>query len=245
MVGFTPRVAICAVLLLGCSSVDYLETVNGSDPEIVNVSQTITVRQGQIFDGKGKLYDWTGQGDCSQSEGMPPMFKLASNSALRNLRMRNAPDGVHIKGSNVLVDNIVNLDVCEDAISIKLDENKSIPKDIIISNSKFYDCEDKAIQITRGKNLLIANNEFHRCAKTIRVKENASDIRFENNKVYDAKIAIKVTGGSGSATGNFIDGAKVAIWAEQNGVFEDKGGNRLRRVDEPIRETEGGSVIVE
>ena len=245
MVGTAYRVALCAFLMLGCSSVNSPDAANGSDPKIVNVSQTITVRQGQIFDGKGKLYDWTGEGDCSQVEGMPPMFKLASNSALRNLRMRNAPDGIHIKGSNVLVDNIVNVDVCEDAISIKLDENKSIPTDIIISNSKFYDCEDKAIQITRGKNLLIANNEFHRCAKAIRVKENASDIRFENNKVYGAKIAIKVTGGSGTATGNFIDGAKVAIWAEKDGVFTDKGSNRLRRVLEPIRETEGGRVIVE
>ena len=244
MVGAAFRIGTC-ILMLGCSSVDAPETASGSEPDIVNVSQTISVRSGQIFDGKGKLYDWTGQGDCSQDEGMPPMFKLASNSALRNLRMRNAPDGVHIKGSNVVVDNIVNLDVCEDAISIKLDENKNIPKDIIISNSRFYDCEDKAIQITRGKNLLIANNEFHRCAKAIRVKENASDIRFDNNEVYDAKIAIKVTGGSGTAKGNLIDGAKVAIWAEQNGSFTDKGGNQLRRVGEPIRETEGGTVIVE
>ena len=82
--------------MLGCSSVNSPDAANGSDPKIVNVSQTITVRQGHIFDGKGKLYDWTGQGDCSQTEGMAPMFKLASNSALRNLRMRNAPDGVHI-----------------------------------------------------------------------------------------------------------------------------------------------------
>ena len=245
MVGKTLWSAACACLLIGCTSVDSPEAVSGDAAEIVKVSQPIPIREGQIFDGKGALYEWTGEGDCSQTEGMPPMFKISANAALKNLRMKNAPDGIHIKGSNVVVDNIVNLDVCEDAISIKLDKNKSVPQNIIISNSKFYDCEDKAIQITRGKNLLIRDNEFHRCAKAIRVKENARDIRFDNNKVYDAKVAIKVTGGSGSATGNLIDGAKVAIWAEKDGVFTDKGSNRLRRVIDPIRETEGGRVIVE
>ena len=245
MVGKTLWSAACACLLIGCTSVDGSDIAGGPQPDIVKVSQTITIREGQIFDGKGALYEWTGEGDCSQTEGMPPMFKISANAALKNLRMKNAPDGIHIKGSNVVVDNIVNLDVCEDAISIKLDKNKSVPQNIIISNSKFYDCEDKAIQITRGKNLLISDNEFYRCAKAIRVKENASDIRFENNKVYDAKIAIKVTGGNGTATGNLIDGAKVAIWAEKDGVFTDKGSNQLRRVLEPIRETEGGRVIVE
>ena len=132
MVGKVYPSALCAALVLGCSSVDAPETASGSDPDIVNVSQTITVRSGQIFDGKGKLYDWTGEGDCSQDEGMPPMFKLASNSALRNLRMRNAPDGVHIKGSNVVVDNIVNLDVCEDAISCLLYTSPS-PRDATLS----------------------------------------------------------------------------------------------------------------
>jgi len=214
--------------LPSCSSAQKPEVL--TSPEhgpIVQVYETILIPEGAVFDGKGSLYGWAGEGDCSQTEGMPPMFKMADNSTLKNIRMQNAPDGIHIKGSNVTIDYIVNLDVCEDAISIKLDKNKQIPENITISNSAFFDCEDKAIQITRGENLHIHNNEFHRCAKAIRVKEEARNIRFENNKIYDAKVA----------------GAKLGLWAEKDGTITDGGGNTFRKVTERRRKTEGGQVI--
>lgn len=215
------------------------------DTNTVYVSKTISVGIGKDFDGLGKLYEWVGKGDCSQTEGMPPMFKVSAGAKLRNLQMKNAPDGIHIAGSNVILDNITNLDVCEDAISIKLDKNKRAPQNILIINSKFFDCEDKAIQITRGSNILIAKNEFHRCAKAIRVKEKATDIRFEQNKVYQAKVAVKVTGGNGSASDNLIDGAKVAFWAEKDGRFIVNNDNRVNNVTEIYRETELGKIIIE
>lgn len=233
-------------LLSGCSSASKPEVINSSKfGPMVQVYETIIVPDGAVFDGKGSLYDWAGEGDCSQTEGMPPMFKLKGNSVLKNIRMKNAPDGIHIGGSNVTVDNIVNLDVCEDAISIKLDKNKNIPHDIVISNSKFFDCVDKAIQITRGENLHIHNNEFHRCAKAIRVKEKATNIRFENNKVYESKVAIKVTGGDVFVANNLFEGAKIGFWVEQDGRFHDGGGNSLRNIAERKRKTEGGRFVTE
>ncbi len=229
----------------GCSSAGESRSLNPSHRDaIIKVSETIKVDRGEIFDGGGALYDWVGAGDCSQTEGMAPMFKLSENSTLKNLRMRNAPDGIHIKGSNVTIDNIVNVDVCEDAISIKLDRNKKIPTNIRIYNSKFFDCEDKAIQITRGNGLLIKNNEFRRCAKPVRVKELAKEIRFEDNKIYSAKVAIKVTGGEIWAARNTIDGAKIGFWAEQGGIITNGGGNNLSDVIHPTKETEGGQIIV-
>jgi len=246
-----PIVIIIAIfplfsILTACGNVSKPEVLNSPKlGPMVQVYETIIVPEGAIFDGKGSLYDWAGEGDCSQTEGMPPMFKLKANSVLKNIRMRNAPDGIHIGGSNVTIDNIINLDVCEDAISIKLDKNKNVPRDIVISNSKFFDCEDKAIQITRGKSLYIYNNEFYRCAKAMRVKENATDIRFENNKVYDAKVAIKVTGGEVSVANNLFSGAKVAFWVERKGKFKDGGGNVFRNIIERKRRTEGGQFIAE
>lgn len=176
----------------------------------IQVPQTIVVASGKTFDGNNALYDWVGTGDCSQTEGMPPMFKLMDGASLINLRMRGAPDGIHIHGSNVTVQNVTNLDVCEDAISIKLTRTKSIPQNISILDSKFYDCEDKAIQITRGHNIYIRRNEFHRCAKAVRLQRRASNIYFEDNKRYDARIAVKVSGGSIISSCNVFDGAKVA-----------------------------------
>ena len=234
------------LMFAGCGNANKPQVIRSpQEGTIIQVSETVVVDAGVVFDGAGILYDWVGEGDCSQTEGMPPMFRLSENATLKNLRMRNAPDGIHVRGSNVTIDNIVNLDVCEDAISIKLDRNKRAPRNTTISNSKFFDCADKAIQITRGDGLLIHNNEFHRCAKAIRVKEQATNIRFEDNKIYNAKTAVKVTGGEVFATGNLIDGAKVGFWAEQGGTVTDGGGNRLLGVSENIRETEGGRVIIE
>lgn len=235
---------LISCIYLGLSGCALSQTVSPKDISIIKVSDTIIIGASKVLDGQGKLFEWTGKGDCSQTEGMPPMFKLRAGASLRNLQMKNAPDGIHIAGSNVTLDNIVNLDVCEDAVSIKLDKNKRTPQNVTISNSKFFDCEDKAIQITRGNNILIQGNEFHRCAKAVRIKEQASNIRFENNKVYDAKIAVKVTGGSGSAAGNLINGAKVAFWAEKGGHFTIDNSNQVKAASEIIRETERGRITV-
>ena len=64
-------------LLSGCSSASKPEVINSSKfGPMVQVYETIIVPDGAVFNGKGSLYDWAGEGDCSQTEGMPPMFKL-------------------------------------------------------------------------------------------------------------------------------------------------------------------------
>ena len=42
----------------------------------IKISKTIIVEENQTYDGKGQLHVWNGKGDCSQKEGMPPMFVL-------------------------------------------------------------------------------------------------------------------------------------------------------------------------
>ena len=244
--------ALCLIICLfglvsGCAGPN-AQTPSASDSNqerVIQVRKTINVAKGKTFDGMGALYDWTGAGDCSQTEGMPPMFKLSHGATLQNLRMRNAPDGIHVRGSHVTISNIVNLDVCEDAISIKLDKNKSIPSHVTIKDSKFYDCEDKAIQITRGRHLLIKNNEFHNCAKALRLQKEAKNIRFEGNKIYNAKVAIKVSGGEIVSSGNYFDTAKLGYWIEKNGVLREGHGNRMKNVTEVVRFTEGGTAVLE
>ncbi|TQV74159.1 hypothetical protein FKG94_16245 [Exilibacterium tricleocarpae] len=210
----------------------------------VDVRETITVGENEIFDGNGDMYDWNGEGDCSQREGMPPMFILLPGSTLKNLWIRGAPDGIHVKGSNIVIDNIVNVDVCEDAISISKSKHYVTGENIKILNSEFFHCHDKAIQLTRGTDILIKNNEFYDCAKAVRIKEQAQSIRFEDNRVFDARSVIKVTGGKGYAKGNFIRGSRVGFWAEKSGSLIDTGGNVFVDVIEKYRETEGGKVTI-
>jgi len=219
--------------------------LDGFDGATIFVKKTIEIKRDEIFDGKGNLYEWVGKGDCSQTEGMPPMFRLLPGSTIKNLWMKNAPDGIHVKGSNIVIDNIVNVDVCEDAISISKSKHYLTGKNIQIINSKFFHCQDKAIQLTRGSNILIKNNQFFKCAKAVRVKEQASNIIVENNRVLFAKHAIKVTGGQAIAKGNYIETAKSAFWVEKNGEIIDAGNNTMTNVELHHKQTENGKIIVE
>jgi|TARA_Y100000031_G_scaffold154033_2_gene200657 hypothetical protein len=97
---------------------DYI-SFKGFRGKTIEVAARIVVGENEVFDGNGNLYDWVGEGDCSQTEGMSPMFVLLSGATLKNIWIRNAPDGIHVKGSNIVVNNMVNVDVCEDAISKK------------------------------------------------------------------------------------------------------------------------------
>jgi len=174
---------------------------------------------------------------------MPPMFVLSDNATLKNLWMKNAPDGIHTKGSNIIVNNIVNVDVCEDAISIKKSKQPPFNDNIKITNSRFYHCEDKAIQLTRGANILIENNEFYQCAKAVRVKEQAHDILFKNNRVFEAKHAVKATGGNINVAGNYITKSKSAFWSEKNATIIDDGNNILVGNKADYKQTENGKII--
>jgi len=243
----------CGVLVLSaCTHLHLRDPVGPSLPlygfkgSIVSVSDTIIVKKGQTFDGAGNLYQWVGEGDCSQKEGMPSMFDLQEGAILKNLWMENAPDGIHIKGANVVIDSIVNVDVCEDAISIS--RNKAhlpVHQNIKITNSRFFHCQDKAIQLTRGSNILIKGNTFYNCAKAVRVKEQAHEVYFENNRVFSSKHAIKVTGGSIYIKDNYIQGARTGLWAEENGTIINQGRNAFINVELNTRESDGGRVIAQ
>ena len=71
---------ICLFGLVSACAGSSAQTPSASDSNqerVIQVRKTITVAKGKTFDGMGALYDWTGAGDCSQTEGMPPMFKLS------------------------------------------------------------------------------------------------------------------------------------------------------------------------
>ena len=145
--------------------------------EIVRMKYPIQIGENEVFDGKNKLYLWEGYGKCDQTEGQSPMFIMFSNSTLKNVYISNSPEGVHIAGDNVKIDNIVNLGVCEDAVSTSIFSNNY---NIQIVNSTFMNCEDKAIQLNKGVDVLIKNNKFISCYVPIRVTV-VHNVKVENN----------------------------------------------------------------
>lgn len=150
----------------------------------VNSPRTIT----GSFDGGMKTYDGAGlSGNCGQNEDMEPMFILKNGARLRNVIIKEAPDGIHIEGDNVIVENVFWPNVCEDAITIK-----SGSDGVLIKNCAAKDATDKIIQVNRGKNI-----EF-----------------FGNFLGPNFKSAIRIKKGSGkvSATGNtFLKGSGAFV----------------------------------
>jgi len=152
---------------------------------IVYVPDTIYVPSGTVFDGEGRIFVWIGEGNCSQDEGMPAMFRIEAGSHIKNLFMIDAPDGIHFRGNDASADKIVNLDVCEDAMSSRKMPNI---KNITISNSSFYNGADKCLQVDRIRSgLTVIGNRFIRCAQPILINKFMTDFWSSDNKITGAK----------------------------------------------------------
>lgn len=191
-----------------------------SKKETVYVQSPIVVNG--IFDGKFKHYKWVGDGDCSQREDMPPMFKILQNSVLKNVSIEGAPDGIHIYGDNVKITNIVIDDVCEDAISAK-----GIRSNIVVESSYFGKCEDKGIQlsteINKVSDVLLEGNLFEDCTCAIRIKENDGVVNIQNNFFVKSHFGVRTNLSKNIRISNnyFIDTYK-AFFNEESTVYTFK-----------------------
>ena len=154
---------------------------------IVFVPYTIRIKAGATFDGKDKIYVWIGEGDCSQKEGMPDMFAVHEGATIKNLFMIYAPDGIHFMGSNASADRIVNLDVCEDAMTGKTDYDPAI-KNISVTNSVFFHCADKGLQFSKIRSgLRVIGNKFIHCRQPIRINRFIESYEARDNRIVGAR----------------------------------------------------------
>ena len=154
---------------------------------IVFVPDTIEVKAGMTFDGKDKIFVWIGEGDCSQKEGMPDMFAVHEGAKIKNLFMIYAPDGIHFMGSNASADRIVNLDVCEDAMTGKTTYDPTI-KNISVTNSVFFHCADKGLQFSKIRSgLRVIGNKFIHCGQPIRINKFIETYEARDNRIVGAR----------------------------------------------------------
>jgi hypothetical protein len=118
------------------------------------ITQTIFVPPGQVYDGRGETLTASGMGDGSQDEGQRPIFLLAPGASVRNVTI-TAPgvEGIHMMGDNV-VENVVWLDVGEDAASVR----SYFPGgDITITGGSARSSADKTFQFNVPCDVLIEN----------------------------------------------------------------------------------------
>ncbi len=118
------------------------------------ITQTIFVAPGQVYDGLGETLTASGMGDGSQDEGQRPIFLLAPGASVKNVTI-TAPgvEGIHMMGDNV-VENVVWLDVGEDAASVR----SYFPGgDILISGGSARSSTDKTFQFNVPCDVTIEN----------------------------------------------------------------------------------------
>ncbi len=177
--------------------------------EVQSVPHTLTLDEpGGVYDFGGATLKWSGPGDCSQAEGMPPMFSItAPGITLRNATIIGAPDGIHIHSNNVTLEELRFPDVCEDAVTFKRGSRNATVQRCLFTNA-----EDKVIQATGGRLHRIHDCVFTRCRRPLRCGPGVG-VRFYDNTLIDCHSGVRA-GGTGCVVlvwGNAFDGVRHPV----------------------------------
>jgi pectate lyase len=168
---------------------------------------------------------------------MEPIISVQGNGVtLRNAVIVKAPDGIHVSGKNVVIENVIFPEVCEDAITANGADN------LIIRNCAFRGARDKAIQLNGGKNVVIEDCYFENCAKPVRVKAGVT-VTVRNNVSRGSVVFVFADGSGASATveNNDVKKSRLFVQAEKNATIE-LGKNRTSAIEKQTRTAKGGSI---
>ncbi|MFM9278631.1 pectate lyase [Paenibacillus jiagnxiensis] len=161
------------------------------------VSQTILVKAGETFDGKGQTYVANPDtlGDGSQDEGQKPIFRLENGATLKNVII-GAPgaDGVHCYG-NATISNVTWQDVGEDALTLKAKGT------VNITGGGAYKAYDKVFQANAEGTINIKNFKANDIGKLARQNGGTSyqvNFTLDNSDISDVKDSIFRTDSSKS-----------------------------------------------
>jgi hypothetical protein len=194
-------------------------------------------QNGRTVSFGGDALIWKGEGDCSQNEHMEPIISVQGDGVtIRKAVIFDAPDGIHVSGKNVVIENVIFPEVCEDAITANGADN------LIIRNCAFRGARDKAIQLNGGENIVIENCYFENCAKPVRVKPGVT-VTIRNN-VSRRSTAFVLADGAGAHAvleGNDVRESKWFAEAKTGAKIE-VGANRTSKIEKEDEAT-GGAVI--
>jgi hypothetical protein len=197
------------------SKVDGPPPMNGE--KIVN--QTIVVKAGETFDGKGMHFKaGPALGDGGQGESQKPVFELEPGAKLKNVQLSGA-DGVHAKGDATL-DNVWWRDVGEDAFTMK-GEGK-----VTINGGGAFNASDKIFQLNHGGSFTLNNFTADTFGKAIRTnggKDFPIDINVNNSTFRNGEEAVvrsDATQAKIKLSGNTIEDTKFDVIAPKAAQVE-------------------------
>lgn len=153
---------------------------------------TITVKAGQVFDGKGQTFTAGSElGDGGQSENQKPLFILEDGASLKNVTMGDdGADGIHLYG-DAKIDNLHVTNVGEDAITVK--PNSAGKKSHVeITNSSFEHASDKILQLNADTNLSVDNvkaKDFGTFVRTNGGQQGNWDLNLSHISAEDGKFS--------------------------------------------------------
>jgi hypothetical protein len=195
--------------------------------KVIEIRKTIRLASaGKTYDYQGATLVWKGKGDCSQKEGMPPMFEITGERiTLKNATIVSAPDGIHVNAKGVTVDRISFPNVCEDAVTMK-----RRARDTVIKNCYFRKAADKAIQGTYGQNHVVTGNVFVEVSQALRVKKGVR-VKFYDNLLYEVSRAVHADGKNARAEvgKNLFYKVKKPYEAEKGAKISRKSSDRELR----------------
>lgn len=131
--------------------------------EVRRIDRTIVIDAPGVYDYEGVLHEWTGPGDCNQTENQPYVLRIAaSNVTLRNFAYRNAPDGIHIGTSSrgqghsdgspihgIVLENVTGW-ACEDALTTQYGVQDVTIRDSLFMPNPEARYRDKLLQLNFG-----------------------------------------------------------------------------------------------
>lgn len=207
------------------------------------IRSTQVLRESGDYDFNYQMLRWRGEGKCNQKEGQSPIFDIKGDDiVLRNAFILDAPDGIHVSGHNVKIQNVYFMNICEDAIT------SSGAVDLDITGCYFYDAEDKVLQLNYGRDIEIYGNVFSRFASAVRVKDGTSGVQVRNNLFLDGKRAVFSDGKHARVDyvgENMAAAVLVFALAEDHSRIQLNGGNRFVKVKDVMLTHSGGKVSEE
>jgi hypothetical protein len=126
---------------------------------LVQKSAPITVKNGEVFDGKMQTYERSNVKCTGQNEGgkADAIFLVEAGGTLKNVIIGvNQAEGVHCENSGCRIENVWWSDVCEDALSIKGGTDSSVST---VIGGGARNADDKIIQ-HNGKGSVIIDGFY-------------------------------------------------------------------------------------
>lgn len=218
-----PEVTPKATIVLGAKNAvwddmdDVREAMKGK-PVIIK-GTTLDLKGALVSGKKLKRYD-----DPNDERSQPILITIPKFT-FRNGYLKDVPGGVVVKADNVTLENLISLNVGEDAFSSVVDKAANLT----VRNCKAYGANDKSFQWNDARGLTFSHNYATGGITAVRIQKTDTKFKgiktkeLKNNTFEDVQTGWNVSGGATAvATGTkYLNVEKKSV-TSNGGEFTEK-----------------------